>query len=82
MKSSEQSSTSPEDKSISKWFGVNLATLLGEKILAFYPKLDIKKYIEIISLNCEGKSYTQRIQLHTETLRQLLQIITVKQLKF
>lgn len=61
-----------EDKSISRWFGENLAILLGEKILAVYPKFDIKQYIKIISSQCEGKSYTQRIKLHTETLHQLL----------
>jgi 3-methyladenine DNA glycosylase AlkC len=72
MKTEKSSLISTEDKSISRWFGVNLATLLGEKILAVYPKFDPKKYAEIISLNCEGKSYTQRIQLHTETLHQLL----------
>jgi 3-methyladenine DNA glycosylase AlkC len=72
MNNPEKSSTLQEDKSITKWFGTNLAILLGEKILAVYPQFDAKKYVEIISLKCVGLSYTQRIQLHSEILHQLL----------
>jgi 3-methyladenine DNA glycosylase AlkC len=61
-----------EDKSISRWYGANLAQLLGEKIVAVYPQFDSKKYIKIISAKCEGMSYTLRINLHTQTLHQLL----------
>lgn len=69
---SKNESSQKEDKSISQWFGVNLAQMLGEKIEAVYPQFDTKKYVQIISSKCEGLSYTQRILLHTDTLYQLL----------
>jgi 3-methyladenine DNA glycosylase AlkC len=74
MKSPEKSSILQEDKSISRWYGANLAELLGEKIMAVYPQFDTKKYVKIISSECEGMGYTQRINLHTKTLHQLLPI--------
>ncbi|MEI6729262.1 MAG: DNA alkylation repair protein [bacterium] len=61
-----------EDKSISRWYGANLALLLGQKIEAVYPQFETQKYVQIITSKCEGMSYTQRILLHTATLRQLL----------
>jgi len=61
-----------EDKSISRWYGANLALLLGEKIEAVYPQFDTLKYVKIVASKCEGMSYTQRILLHTATLHQLL----------
>lgn len=72
MKSPEKSTSLQEDKGITKWFGANLANLLSEKIVAVYPTFDAKKYAEIISSKCDGLSYTQRIQLHSEILHQLL----------
>lgn len=61
-----------QDNSISRWFGENLALLLGQKIESVYPEFNNKKYVEIVASKCEGMSYTQRIQLHTETLHKLL----------
>jgi 3-methyladenine DNA glycosylase AlkC len=72
MISSNNDLTLKEDKSVSRWFGVNLASLLGEKIEAVYPKFDTQKYKQIIESKCEGLTYTQRIDLHTQTLHDLL----------
>ena len=69
---SKNDTSQKQDKSIYSWFGENLAKLLGGKIVAVYPQFDAQKYIEIISSKCEGMSYTQRINIHTETLSQLL----------
>ena len=63
---------STEDKSISRWFGSNLAQLLGEKIVMVYPQFDAEKYIQIINSKCVGLSYTNRIELHAQILHQFL----------
>jgi len=61
-----------EDRSISRWYGANLAELLGEKIKAVYPKFETEKYVKAVESKCEGMSYTQRISLHTELLYHFL----------
>ncbi len=61
-----------KDYSITKWFGANLAELLGKKIQSVYPKFDLQKYIKTIQAECESLSYTKRIELHSKTLHQLL----------
>ncbi|MEY3232688.1 MAG: hypothetical protein RLZ54_701 [Candidatus Parcubacteria bacterium] len=61
-----------QDNSIKKRFGEDLAYLLGKKIFEVYHNFDLKKYIEIIALECQDLSYTQRIILHAETLKKLL----------
>jgi len=60
------------DKSITKWFGSNLAVLLSNKIQPIYKEFDSEGYSSIIHQECVGLSYTQRIELHADILRQLL----------
>ncbi len=60
------------DNSITKWFGVNLAQLLSEKIKSVYKEFDSKRYIDSIEEQCKNKSYTQRIDLHATELRNFL----------
>lgn len=57
---------------ITKWFGENLAKILADKIKAVYREFDDKKYISTIKKECKNLGYTARIELHADTLRQLL----------
>lgn len=61
-----------EDKSIAKWFGDNLAELISEKIIKIYKDFNSKKYISEIKNKCQNLSYTQRIELHADKLRENL----------
>jgi len=63
---------SKEDRSVSQWYGANLALLLGEKIQTVYPEFQTQKYVKAVESKCEGMSYTQRIALHTELLYHFL----------
>jgi len=60
------------DKSITKWFGENLAILLSDKIKPIYSEFDSKAYVSIIKKECQDLSYTKRIELHADILRKLL----------
>lgn len=62
------------EKSISKWFGENLAELLSEKIIAVYKDFNKIKYIELIKMECGNLGYTQRIDLHANLLREFLPV--------
>ncbi len=62
----------PEDRSITQYFGDNLAELLSEKIKLVYKDFDSKTYIENIREKCVNLGYTKRIELHAEELKQLL----------
>ncbi len=61
-----------EDRSITKWFGDNLAELLSKKIKLVYKEFDSQTYIENIREKCVNLSYTKRIELHAEELRRFL----------
>ncbi len=61
-----------EDRSITKYFGDNLAELLAEKIKLIYKDFDSKTYIKNIREKCVKLGYTKRIELHAEELNQLL----------
>jgi hypothetical protein len=61
-----------EDKSITKWFGDNLAKLLADKIKNVYKDFDSDKYVKTIKLGCKNLSYTKRIELHADVLQELL----------
>lgn len=61
-----------EDRSITKWFGVNLAELLSGKIQKTYCEFDKIGYIESIRKGCENLSYTKRIELHAGVLKRFL----------
>tara|TARA_R110002096_G_scaffold320893_1_gene514887 strand:- start:184 stop:933 length:750 start_codon:yes stop_codon:yes gene_type:complete len=61
-----------KDYSITKHFGSNLAELLSEKILEVYPEFDSQAYIAAVEEKCEGKTYTQRIELHADELKEVL----------
>ncbi len=61
-----------EDRSITQYFGDNLAELLAEKIKLVYQDFDSRTYIENIREKCEKLGYSKRIELHVEELKQLL----------
>jgi len=61
-----------EDKSITKWFGENLAELLGDKIIKVYKNFDKTRYTQTIKKECKNLGYTKRIELHADILRELL----------
>jgi 3-methyladenine DNA glycosylase AlkC len=61
-----------KDYTITNWFGQNLAQLLSEKILLVYPNFNSQNYIQAIKNQCEGLSYTQRIILHANQLKNYL----------
>ncbi len=61
-----------EDKSITKWFGSNLAVLLSEKIKKEYAGFDADSYIQEIKDECEGLTYTKRVELHSDFLKKYL----------
>ncbi len=61
-----------EDRSITQYFGDNLAELLVEKIKPIYKNFDSKTYIENIREKCVNLGYTKRIELHADELKPLL----------
>ncbi len=61
-----------EDRSITKWFGDNLAVLLSEKIVSVYGSFPSERYINTIKEHCSELSYTKRIELHADALRENL----------
>ena len=63
-----------EDKSITKWFGENLAKQLADKIAPVYPGFDSNTYCKGIARNAKDLGYTARIELHADMLRELLPI--------
>lgn len=61
-----------EDKSITKWFGDNLAKLLSNKIKIVYKDFDSEAYVKTIKKECKDLGYTKRIELHADVLREYL----------
>lgn len=61
-----------KDYSITPKFGSNLAELLSEKILSVRPGFNSSAYISAIAEKCEGKTYTQRVELHADELKEVL----------
>ncbi len=61
-----------KDRSITQYFGDNLAKLLAEKIQVVYKDFDSATYIKNIREKCGTLGYTKRIELHAEELYQLL----------
>jgi 3-methyladenine DNA glycosylase AlkC len=60
------------DKGITQHFGDNLAELLSEKIIAYFPDFDSSSYINSIKTKINNLSYTQRIELHAIELHNFL----------
>ncbi len=60
------------DNSVKKWFGVNLAELLADKIQTVYPKFNREAYVSEIEKNITDLGYTQRVELHADILKKLL----------
>lgn len=67
-----KSMTSTSDKSITQWFGDNLAELLSGKISALWKDFDSKEYIRTVRRECKNLGYTGRLELHADLLRSLL----------
>lgn len=61
-----------KDNGITKYFGVNLAELLSGKIIAVYKEFPQLKYIDAIEKEYKNLSYTKRIELHAEKLKNFL----------
>ena len=60
------------DRSITQYFGVNLAELLSEKILTVFSDFDYVSYTNAISLKVNDLGYKQRIELHANELYKYL----------
>ncbi len=58
--------------SIANAFGENLAVLLSEKIGVVYEKFDTKGFVHSVKREVAGKSYTQRIEIIADLLREYL----------
>ena len=56
-------------RSITEYFGANLAELLTEKITKVSQEFDGESYIKAIAKKCPDRSYTQRIELHADELK-------------
>lgn len=61
-----------KDNSITKYFGTNLAELLGEKIIEVYKNFPRQEYINAIERQCESLSYTKRVELHADELKNFM----------
>ncbi len=57
------------DYSITQYFGDNLANILADKILTVHPDFNRKGYVNQVKDLCKDLSYTQRVQLHAELLK-------------
>ncbi|VDN47038.1 3-methyladenine DNA glycosylase [Petrocella atlantisensis] len=60
------------DRSISKYYGTNLAEFLADRIIDVYKEFPKKEYIQAISRKCEGLSYSKRVELHADELYRYL----------
>ncbi len=60
------------EKGITQYFGENLAELLSDKILEVYKSFNKGEYITAIRENCDNLSYTKRIELHADQLKNYL----------
>ncbi len=58
--------------SITQYFAENLAEILSVKIAGVYPEFPSSDYIGVIKNKCIGLSYTQRVELHADELRNAL----------
>lgn len=56
------------DKSISQYFGANLAEILADKIHTVYKRFNKQSYIDAVSASFSKMGYSQRIILHAEQL--------------
>lgn len=62
----------PTDYSITEKFGKALAQLLAQKIKTIYPDFHSNAFIDNIENQVIGKTYTQRIVVFAENLKQFL----------
>lgn len=69
---SQNSRISTSDRSLKQRFGADLAEFLGQKIHEVYPEFHLSSYTKIIHSEVKDSSYTQRVELHSKTLRDLL----------
>lgn len=53
-------------------FGANLAAILAEKIAHVYPALDSQGFIDTVGVRTVDKTYTQRIEIIADVLREFL----------
>jgi len=62
----------PTDNGITQYFGENLAEILADKILTVQSSFNKKGYVAQVKNLCQDLTYTQRIQLHAELLKDYL----------
>lgn len=58
--------------SITEYFGVNLAEFLSNKIVCVFSCFNSDAFIQAIKIKCVDKSYTQRIELFANELKNYL----------
>lgn len=61
-----------KDNSVKRWFGENLAELLSNKIKPVYKSFDAEAYIKAVKERCSDMSYSQRVALHADLLKEYL----------
>lgn len=64
--------TEKKDYSFTKYFGENLAELLGNRIVKVHKGFNTRDYVQSVKKKCEGLSYKQRVELHADELFRLL----------
>lgn len=58
--------------SITESFGENLAVILSDKILGVYKKFEKERFVYDVREKCVAKTYTQRVELIADELRNYL----------
>ncbi len=58
--------------SISKYFGANLAKILADKILEFYPEFESTSFVSSVQKKVKNKTYTERVDILASFLRDFL----------
>lgn len=70
-----------QETGVKKYFGVNLAELLSQKIKDVYKDFDSKGYIDKVDKSYEKLQLKDRVKLHSDTLREYLPQDYLKALK-
>lgn len=59
-------------RTITDWFGANLAALLAGKIKPVYPVFDDKAFIKAVGMRAQDQNYTRRVESIADELREQL----------
>ncbi len=65
-------SLTTSESGLKRWFGVNLAELLAEKIQTVFPEFNAQEYIHAVAKQVMNLEYSGRIELHAKMLKKYL----------